>query len=153
MEPTKDFVCVVTWPPCSPLINAPDFTPVQLPSEHRLVAFTGTARQALAIDAELTVWEVAVPRNTPPTALRPRPVGPLGGRGVVGVACNDTVAFAWSGDGTVFAWGLDANEDGVMGLPGVFDCRVPTVVEGLKQYRVTQVAVGKTHSAAIDGSR
>jgi alpha-tubulin suppressor-like RCC1 family protein len=59
------------------------------------------------------------------------------------------VAFAWTQEGLVFAWGMDPSEDGLMGLSGIFSSTEPVKIQGLA--RIAQVAVGKTHAAAIDG--
>lgn len=136
-------VWVLAWSPFTSLASAPDFASLRL--ECAVQKCQGTARLALVLDAQQQVWEVTIPRGT--TDLRPKQVQTIGT--VVGVACSDMVAFAWTQEGLVFAWGMDPSEDGLMGLSGIFSSAEPVKIQGLG--RIAQVAVGKTHAAAIDG--
>lgn len=134
---------LLTWSPFTSLTAAPDFASLRL--EHSIQKCQGTARLALVLDTSQEVWEVTIPRGT--ADLRPKRVLSIGA--LVGVACSDMCAFAWTREGLVYAWGMDPSEDGLLGVPGLFESKEPVQVHGLA--RIAQVAVGKTHAAAIDG--
>ena len=151
MDSDSSYACVLTWTPSTALALSPEFSAVSLPAEGGIVSFHGTARQSLILDREAKLWETTVPRKV--TAGTPvlRPLAGLDSDPVAGMSCNEYVAFAWTKAGQAFVWGIDANEDGIMGLPEVYQGNVPVKVESLGQTRVVGMAVGKTHAAAVDG--
>ncbi len=69
------------------------------------------------------------------------------------IACNDTVAHVVAEDGTLFSWGIDHNETGILGLgEGIFKAETPVPNQYLLEYRITSVSVGRGHAAAVDGN-
>lgn len=116
-----------------------------------LEGFYGSARQSLLLDSLSQLWETTVPRVATEELPILRAFPNFAPDPIVGLACNELVAFAWTVSGVTFAWGLDADEVGLLGIPGTFHSAQPMQI--LANVHVVSLAVGLTHAAAVDGMR
>jgi len=145
------FTCVLTWSPATALSQSPAISALQQPSSAALEGFCGSARQSLLLDSLSQLWETTIPRVASEELPVLRALPNFAPDPIVGLACNELVAFAWTGSGVTFAWGLDANEEGLLGVPGTFHSAQP--IQILANTHVISLAVGLTHAAAVDGER
>jgi alpha-tubulin suppressor-like RCC1 family protein len=90
------------------------------------------------------------PSQTPLTVVVPTPVPSMAGVRIRAVACHRFGNLALSEAGQVFAWGLQMEpspDDGIVW--GKWQPLVPTVIEGLRNHRVRQIAAVNGHCAAV----
>ena len=115
-------------------------------SEHKHLLHWGApvGKERTKISPARTLNFLSAPPSIPPhfAAIR-----------VLQVACNDAAVHVVAEDGTLFSWGCDRGESGVLGLgEGVFEARAPQPNQYLLEFRIVSVSVGRNHVAALDGS-
>lgn len=87
---------------------------------------------------------------TTPSLLVPAPVDAAGGEGVAMIAGGGNFSLLLKEDGTVWAWGNNA--EGQLGDGTYTNRTVPTPVQGLEGKTITAIAAGQDFAVALDNA-
>lgn len=68
------------------------------------------------------------------------------------VACAPQVTFLVAVTGQVFAWGIDPDQSGILGISSMFAVYSPTLISELAGVIIVNIAAGEHHAAAIDST-
>jgi alpha-tubulin suppressor-like RCC1 family protein len=119
-----------------------------------VVATAGGADYSLAVDVNGTVWTWGandsgqLGNGSASPSHSPLPSSIVGVSNVVAVAAGSYHARVLRADGTVWAWGNNA--DGELGVAGLVSGQTNSPVQSMLPTQIVAIAAGDSHSVALD---